>query len=283
MSTNKPKIIVKKRRGGGGGDGHHGGAWKVAYADFVTAMMAFFLMMWLINATTVQQKKGLADYFDSRIPIARVEGGGTGAFGGETVTARDGQGESASGSATLQEGRSTSLGDGSGDPVGSAEAEAERQALEQIEGALDTLAGNGPLADEVLSHVRTKFTDEGLVVDIFDTSDAPLFEAGSAEPTPMLRALVAMVTGLTALVTNDIQITGHTDSTPMASGGADGNWALSGERAESARRLMVGAGLDPTRITEIAGRADTQPMLEDPADPRNRRVSITLMRSFPGR
>lgn len=282
MSTNKPKIIIKKRHSGGG-DAHHGGAWKVAYADFVTAMMAFFLMMWLINATTVQQKKGLADYFDSRIPIARVAGGGPSAFGGETVTAREGSGEPSGGSSASQEGRKATEGEGSEDPAGSAEAEAERAALEQIEGALETLAGNGPLADEVLSHIRTKFSDEGLVVDIFDTNDAPLFEAGSAEPTPMLRALVGMVTGLTALVTNDIQITGHTDSMPLASGSVDGNWALSGERAESARRLMVEAGLEPTRINEIAGRADTEPMVEDPEDPRNRRVSITLMRSFPGR
>jgi chemotaxis protein MotB len=282
MATNKPKIIIKRRRGGGG-DAHHGGAWKVAYADFVTAMMAFFLMMWLINATTVQQKKGLADYFDSRIPIARVSGGGPSAFGGDTVTAREGNGEASRGSDTIQQGRNATPGDGVEDPAGAAEAEAEQAALAQIEGALETLAGNGPLADEVLAHVRTKISDQGLVVDIFDTSDAPLFEAGSSEPTPMLRALIGMVTGLTALVTNDIQITGHTDSTPMTTDGTDGNWALSGERAESARRLMVEAGLDPGRITEIAGRADTQPMLEDPADPRNRRVSITLIRSFPGR
>ena len=284
MPDNKAPIIIKRKKGGGG-DGHHGGAWKVAYADFVTAMMAFFLMMWLLNATTVQQKKGLADYFDSRIPIARVSGGGRGAFGGDSVTAQDKQAESGSGEAVMKDGRAATDGEASDDPHGTADVDsaAEQRHFEEIEGAIASLAGSSAFADEVLEHMRTRMSPEGLVIEVFDTDGAPLFEAGSAEPTPMLQALLGMVAGLASLVTNDISITGHTDATPMPEDGSDGNWALSSDRAEAARRVLVQSGLSEDRISEIAGRAATQPMVDDPTDPRNRRVAITLRRNESGR
>lgn len=285
MADNKKAPIIIKRKKGGGDGGHHGGAWKVAYADFVTAMMAFFLMMWLLNATTVQQKKGLADYFDSRIPIARVSGGGRGAFGGDSVTSQDKQAETGAGEAAMQDGRASTDGQLTDDPLGRVEPNAadEQSRFDQIEGAIASLAGSGTLDDEVLSHLRTRMTPEGLVIEVFDTEGAPLFEVGSAEPTPMLQALLGMVAGLAALVTNDIVITGHTDGLPMMQDGVDGNWALSGQRAETARRVLVHSGMPEGRITEIAGRAATQLMVDDPADPRNRRVAITLRRNDSGR
>lgn len=282
--NNKAPIIIKRKKVGGGG-GHHGGAWKVAYADFVTAMMAFFLMMWLLNATTVQQKKGLADYFDSRIPIARVSGGGRGAFGGDSVTSQDKQAETGAGEAAMKDGRAATVGHLTDDPHGAVEADPadEQSRFDQIEGAIASLSGGGRFAEEVLSHLRTRMSAEGLVIEVFDTEGAPLFEAGSAEPTPLLQALLGMVAGLAGLVTNEIAITGHTDAAPMERDGVDGNWALSTQRAETARRVLVLSGLSEDRVTEIAGRAATQPMVDDPDDPRNRRVAVTLKRSSTGR
>jgi chemotaxis protein MotB len=248
-------------------------------------MMAFFLLMWLLNATTVQQKRGLADYFDSRIPIARVSGGGRGAFGGDSLTSNEKMAETGGGQAAVKDGRASTDGRKSDDPSGAVNADAaeEQTRLEQIEGAITALAGNGAMADDVLSHVRTRVSPEGLVIEVFDTDGAPLFAPGSAQPTPILESLLGMLSGLAGLVTNDIAITGHTDAAPYVRNGTDGNWALSAERAETARRIMLAAGLRDERIATIAGKAATQPMEDDPTDPRNRRVAITLLRHFPGR
>ena len=276
--SNRP-LIIKRKRGRAEG-GHHGGAWKVAYADFVTAMMAFFLMMWLLNSTTVNQREGLADYFDSRIPIARVSGAGGGLFGGDSLSSSEQSGESGGGTAVMKDGRATTDGPGSDDPSGrlSVPDEAETGALGALQEALDSLHG-GPAGDRLLGHMGSRMNSDGLVIEVFDTDAEPLFASGSAEPTPMLKGLVAMVAGLSDLVTNQIAITGHTDSQAFLRDGHDANWALSLERAEAARRLLVEAGLDPARIVEVTGRAATQPASDDPEDPMNRRVSITLLRA----
>ena len=281
---NKQPIIIKRKKGGGG-EGHHGGAWKVAYADFVTAMMAFFLMMWLLNATTVEQKKGLADYFDSRIPVARVSGGGRGAFGGDSLTEADRQPHTATGSVIVNDGRAVTLGDKSDDPDGAvSEAENDQTGhFEDIESAIASLAGTGPLADEILQHLRTRMTREGLVIDIYETEDAPLFDPDTGAPTPLMQSITAMMAGLASIVTNDISVAGHTAADSTGPGETDATWALSAARAEQTRQMLVRAGLDPARINHITSHAATEPMVEDPHDVRNHRVAITLMRNPVGR
>jgi chemotaxis protein MotB len=278
-------VTIIKRKKAAKSEGHHGGAWKVAYADFVTAMMAFFLLMWLLNATTEAQKKGLADYFDSRIPITQVSGGGTSAFKGDSLTAKEDMAESGGGQAPEIDGHATVEGQIDSDPKGPAPADAsaaaEERAFADIQAAFESLSGESDASDELLSHIRTRVTPDGLVIDIFDTDGAPLFETGSATPTPMLRALVEVVSNVAQLVTNHVAVIGHTDSTPFVSGGDDGNWKLSADRAQTARRLMTGAGTDPGRIDKVTGRAATEPMVEDPRDPRNRRVQIILLRQQP--
>ena len=280
----KRPIIIKRRKTGGG-HAHHGGAWKVAYADFVTAMMAFFLMMWLLNATTEQQKKGLADYFDSRVPISRVSGGGTSAFGGDSLTSAEELAESGGGVAARMAGRAATIGDADNDPRGgarAAEAAAESQRLDQVQKTIESLGGESDAADEMLSHVRTRVTDEGLVIDVFDTEGAPLFEADGATPTPTLRALAGVVAEVARLVTNRVAVSGHVGPVADPDAGAmDAAWRLSAERAQVARRLLAQAGMDDARFSEVAGRADTAPISQAPEDPRNRRVQITLIRDFP--
>jgi hypothetical protein len=152
----KRKKIVK-------GGGHHGGAWKVAYADFVTAMMAFFMLMWLLGATTEKQRKGIADYFNPTIPINRVSGGGAGAFGGDSVFSED----------TLTSGTGTGAG-----LVTSRSSETQdeaEQALAAVEEALMGLSGESVVRDLIRRHVVTRLSDEGLVIELFDTDSTPLF------------------------------------------------------------------------------------------------------------
>ncbi len=276
-------IIIKRKKGGDGHGGHHGGAWKVAYADFVTAMMAFFLMMWLLNATTDQQKKGLADYFDSRIPISRVSGGGSGALRGDSLTAERELAESGGGMASTMDGRSATVGREGEDPTASGpEAKAEAQRLADVEKTIKSLGGESDVADRLLSHVRTRVTDQGLIIDVFDTPDAPLFEADGATPTPTMRALAGVVSEVTRLVTNRVAVTGHVGPRdPGDPAAADAAWSLSAERAQAARRLLTGAGMAPGRIAEVSGKAGSDPLSADPAAASNRRIEITLLRDFP--
>jgi chemotaxis protein MotB len=281
----KNQTIIKRKKKVMGG-GHHGGAWKVAYADFVTAMMAFFLMMWLLNAVSEDTKKGLADYFDSRIPISRSSGGGQGAFKGDSLTDSQNLAHSGKGSAIIVNGRSQVDAQQDADPKGAASPEAakEAQGFNQVESTIASLGGESAVADKLLSHIRTRTTPEGLVIEISDSDGAPLFAPGDATPTPMLRALVGVVAGVAQLVTNEVAITGHTDATPFGQSGDDGNWRLSADRAQTARRLLTESGLDRQRIAQVTGRAATRPLYpDDPADPRNRRVEITLLRNFPVR
>ena len=185
--TNVAPVIIKRKKVVGGG-GHHGGAWKVAYADFVTAMMAFFMLMWLLNATTEKQRKGLADYFSPTIPVNRVSGGGSGAFGGtsmfsETTLPQDGSGATDRHPTEARAAR----GNQGLDPDG---AEAERDdALRAVQEALMARGGESMLSDEALKHIVTRVTDEGLIIELFDSESAGLFEPDSDTPTPLHAAV----------------------------------------------------------------------------------------------
>ena len=279
--ANRPIII--KRKKGGGEHGHHGGAWKVAYADFVTAMMAFFLMMWLLNATTDDQRRGLADYFDSRIPISRVSGGGDNAFKGDSLSKAQELAEAGGGVAPRPIGRSATVGEVENDPKGgdqAAAAAAESQQFETVQQTIQSIGGESDVADAILSHVRTRVTDEGLVIELLDSAEMPLFAPGGAEPTPMMRALAGVVAEVTRLVSNDVAIAGHV-APPSDPGAEEAAWRLSTERAQQARRLLAETGMAADRVREVAGRAGLAPRSDDPADPSNQRVEITLLRDFP--
>lgn len=252
-------IIIKRPKIVKGG-GHHGGAWKVAYADFVTAMMAFFLLMWLLNATSEDQRRGLADYFSPSIPIAAVSGGGAGALDGEEVTR-------APALATV----TTSPTDGMNDKLAGVP---DDELIAAMEAAL--IGEQSALND----HISIRMSPEGLVIELTDRDSRPLFASGRADPSPILIKLTAAVAQALEEVSNSIKIVGHTDSRRYANGlQGYSNWELSSDRANAARRMIKDAGLPETRITEVSGRAATIPLVEDPLDARNRRISITLLRS----
>ena len=270
-------IIIKKVKKVSG-DGHHGGAWKVAYADFVTAMMAFFLLMWLLNATTEDQRKGIADYFSPSIPLSTISGGGEDLLEGETVFAVDNLAQNGTG------------GDGRGDSQDEAGPEDEGIRYEKFEhdgaqtGAMEAVENNlmerlaGAEQTGLARHIRMKVTPEGIVIDLVDVDGAPLYDVGSTTPSPTMRLLLQVVASTLELVENDISIVGHTDRSAFSGARDYSNWELSTDRAHAARRLMTEAGLPAGQISEVAGKADTEPLADDPYAPQNRRISITILK-----
>jgi len=266
--SNAPVIIKRKKVVGG--DGHHGGAWKVAYADFVTAMMAFFLLMWLLNATTEQQRKGIADYFSPTVPVNRISGGGEGMFGGDDVLSDQ----------TLPE-----VGQGQtaevpllGDADGGVENAAEVAALQDIEKTLLGLGGESLIQQEALRHVVTRLTDEGLTIEVFARENAPLFVNQGTQPAPVLVELTNMFARVFGLVTNPVAVEGHTQSLPVVAVDRP-VWDISTGRAETVRHLLEGGGLDPQRIARMTGHADRDHAHEDALSVRNNRIEITLLRT----
>lgn len=275
MGSTQHNVVIKRVKKVSGG-GHHGGAWKVAYADFVTAMMAFFLLMWLLNATTEDQRKGIADYFNPSIPVSQVSGGGADVLNGDTVfneevLARKGHG----GTRAQPEKNADSLTELSDEEKGAGAQ--EEQALAAVEEDLlkRALEEEG---DVIARHIQTRMTPDGLVIELVDVDGSPLFELGSARPSPTMVTLLEVVADAVRQVKNHVAIVGHTDSRPYASTRDYSNWELSTDRANIARRIMTAAGLPSAQIAEVAGKADTEPLTSDPLAPQNRRISITLLR-----
>ncbi|QBY02834.1 chemotaxis protein MotB [Rhodophyticola sp. CCM32] len=271
---NDPRPIIIKRKKVAGGEGHHGGAWKVAYADFVTAMMAFFLLMWLLNATTEQQRKGLADYFSPTVPIARISGGGDGAFGGESVFSETVEAQNGTGASNQRptEGRQSMGMTGS-----SHREEAEQAALAAVEDALMAGGGDSMVSDMALRHVQTRLSDEGLIIEIFARPDDPLFEEVTGAPVPWLVNLSDVMAGLFDTVTNHVALNGYTRSEPIMVT-RESRWATSIARAQIMRELLQSAGLPPARIDRVTGHADRHPADADPMSERNDRIEIILLR-----
>jgi chemotaxis protein MotB len=271
-------VIIIKRRKSGQGHGHHGGAWKVAYADFVTAMMAFFLLMWLLNATTEEQRKGLAEYFDPRIPVARVSGGGTSPFGGDDMRSEQTMAQNGAGASAQSPTRDLQArGESGAASDGRARTEGAERALQALDERLRGRSGESEAEDILLRHVRTRVTDEGLVIELLDAPGRPLFGPGSARPTPRMETLLRIVGEAAALVTNRVAVAGLARS---ADAQADGGWELSTDRANAARRALVAAGVEPDRLARVTGRAQGAGPSGAPDDaPDPRRVEITLLRS----
>jgi len=266
---NAAPVIIKRKKVIQGG-GHHGGAWKVAYADFVTAMMAFFLLMWLLNATTEKQRKGISDYFNPTIPVNRISGGGDGAFGGNSVFAEETLAHTGTGAMD----RKTAT---AGTDDGTAGNGREQSDLEDVEKALLARGGESNTMEQLLRHVVTRVTDEGLVIEVFDLPGAPLFVGETREPSPVLLALADLLAEVLNLTTNQIAVSGHLRALPVT---LINNpvWDLSADRAQALRGLLETAGLAGDRMQRISGFADRKPASADPAALRNNRMEVILLR-----
>ena len=264
-SKNEPPprpIIIKKIIDGGHG-GHHGGAWKVAYADFVTAMMAFFLLMWLLGATTEKQRKSIADYFAPTL-ITKKEGaaGGQGLLQGDSIMARDNLATSVAGTGTRAI------------PVS---REQDRNNFKDIARALKVRMESSDALKRLMKNIRFTETREGLRIDIVDEADFSMFSSATDRLLPEARTLVGEVAHVARDLPNDLIVRGHTDALPYASGKGMNNWMLSTARAEATRQSLVMSGIMPSRFARIEGVADREPYApENRFDPKNRRMSITL-------
>ena len=257
--------IIIKRVQGGGEAGHHGGAWKVAYADFVTAMMAFFLLMWLLNATTEKQRQGLADYFNPTI-IQSPAAGNDGAFGGDVQDADSNSGKGAGASRDRR----------APDPQTGQQATFEQIARH----VQDELTGSGAESMQkvnLLRHVITRMTDEGLVIELTDLTGDPLFQGDSAQPTEAMKELSQILSDVLARVKNDVAISGHVRAYPEMLIQSP-VWPLSDARAHATRNLLEGAGFDPRRIQRVTAYADRRNRSVNPMDPSNNRIEVILLR-----
>jgi chemotaxis protein MotB len=308
-----PVIIIRKKKKGGHGGGHHGGAWKVAYADFVTAMMSFFLLLWLLNVTTDIQRKGIADYF-APASISKSESGAGGVMGGQTITVEGaqisqytppsvdqvtvptvgkgdegdedtkGMNENAGNSKTAAAaadtnatGTATSLSKNEQDMV--AAMKHEEAGFDQAADILKTAIMASPELREFSNQIVIDRTPEGLRIQIVDRDKFSMFPSGGSVPYERGRDLLRLVGQVIARLPNKISVTGHTDANPFTAGSARDNWSLSSERANTSRTELEAAGVTPDRIARVVGMADRDPFVpNDPRDPRNRRISIVLLR-----
>jgi chemotaxis protein MotB len=270
--TNAAPVIIKRKKVVGGG-GHHGGAWKVAYADFVTAMMAFFLLMWLLNATTEKQRKGLSDYFSPTIPVNRISGGGDGAFGGDSMFSEDVMAQSGTGA---NDQKPTEQVKARG-PSGEDDQKEDNPDFARMEKELFARGGESNTMEKLLRHVVTRVTDEGLVIELFDIEGTPLFLGETSEPTPRLTEIIAVVAEVLALASNSVAVQGHLRAYPVMMRD-NPVWDLSAARAMALRQMLQDAGHDPERLQRVTGFADRKPITRDPRALRNNRVEIVLLR-----
>lgn len=273
--TSVRPIIIKRKKIVQGG-GHHGGAWKVAYADFVTAMMAFFMLMWLLNATTEQQKQGIANYFSPTLTVNRTSGGGSSSFVGDSVFSEDTLMNDGVGASAVYPTEAIGARGASGLDDQGKETQSEFDALRDVADTLKAQTGESSRIDNILKHVVTRLTDEGLVVEIFDRPDEVLF-VDDETPTDTMRALVEMIHNASAVVSNDIAIEGHVSADPVVQMTPTA-WPQSIRRADKTRSLFLGNGMDKDRIARITGHGDQKPAVSNEMAIRNNRIKIIFLR-----
>jgi len=276
---NAAPVIIKRKKVVGG-EGHHGGARKVAYADFVTAMMAFFMLMWLLNATTEKQRKGIADYFSPTIPLSRISGGGDGSFGGDSVFSEDQIAQNGTGASSLKPTTERqAVGPTGTDSNEKANADATfAEDVRRIEEALMGIGGESMVSEQAARHIVTRVTDEGLIVEIFDLDDEPLFAGDTDRPAPITLDMATMLANVFSLVTNEISVEGHIRALPAVLR-ENPVWDLSSARAMRMRQLLESEGIAAARFQRVTGHADRAPSVKNPMAPRNNRLEVILLRS----
>ena len=273
----RPIIIIKRIKKGG--HGHHGGAWKVAYADFVTAMMAFFLLLWLLNTVTVEQKMGIANYFAPTSVSSSTSGAG-GVLGGQSLSQVQAL---KSDSQPIIQPTDTIEGIDSDEAIDDKKLQEEQQELraketkdfEAVQKEIKQAIESDPALAMLSQNLLMEITKEGLRIQLIDQDKRAMFETGKATPLPHTKALLQKVAQVISTLPNEIAVAGHTDSSPYA-GANYTNWELSADRANAIRRSLEDDGVRAKRIASVSGKADREPLLKDaPDSPVNRRVSIT--------
>lgn len=292
MALNDRPILIKKVKKVSG-HGHHGGAWKVAYADFVTAMMAFFLLMWLINTTDPEQKRGIAEYFAPANVSASTSGSG-GILGGTSLG--DSEGAKGAGSNAVIEQLAPEAPDapqeaGQNSNLASASEAALRAEIARREAADFASAAESlrqamqsmPELAELSKQLIIDQTPEGLRIQLVDQEGRSMFENGSSRPNPRAQLLLRAVAKVINQLPNRISITGHTNAVAGSSrASSPGDWPLSSARADASRLVLQGSGVNTDRVHSVAGKAGSDPLYpDDPSLAGNRRIAIVLLREAP--
>ncbi len=284
----QPIVIKKVKKGGHGG--HHGGAWKVAYADFVTAMMAFFLLMWLINTTSPEQKRGVADYF-APASVSETTSGAGGILGGSAL-GKDGS-KSAGSADLIEELAPSSKNPDNGDAKDGAKGKMPEQAAAEAQQVAEEAAFASaaqslrqalqqmPELAELSKNIIIDETPEGLRIQLVDQEGRSMFNEGTAQPNDRAKVLLRAITKIINQLPNRISLYGHTSAS--ANGAKpESDWQLSSGRANASRQVLQAAGVDTDRIYQVSGKASSEPLYpDDPALPGNRRIAIVLLREAP--
>jgi len=275
MSEQKAPIIVKRIKKVAGG--HHGGAWKIAYADFVTAMMAFFLLMWLLGSTAKGDLNGIAEYFKTPLKVSMQGGAGSGDSssvikgGGTDLSRKAGQVKKGE---TVKEKKSYNL------EAAKAELEKiEAEKLKLLKGRLEAEIDANPTLKQFKRQLLLDITTEGLRIQIVDEQNRPMFNLAGAELQPYTKVILREIGKVLNDVQNRVSLSGHTDATPYANAGRGySNWELSADRANASRRELVAGGMDEGKMLRVVGLASSVAFNQAaPFDPVNRRISIIVM------
>ena len=269
MAADRDQTIVIKKIKKGGGDGHHGGAWKVAYADFVTAMMAFFLLMWLLGATTEKQRKGIADYFTpTLVKLKQQSAGSNGLLGGSSITDVDSypnrQGQTGTKAMTIPRDTTGGPKEGAGK-------------IKRMQDNLQKKLEKSETMRRLAKQVKMVDTTEGVRIDLVDDAQFAMFRLGTTVLTPEAAELLLAIGQTIAPEAGSVTIRGHTDAVPYRPGELANNWSLSAGRAEATRQALMKDGIAEDRFRRIEGVADRELLIaNNPHDPRNRRISIVV-------
>jgi chemotaxis protein MotB len=269
-------IIIKRIKKGG--HAAHGGAWKIAYADFVTAMMAFFLLMWLLGSTAKGELQGIAAYFSSPLKVAMTGGDGAGNSssvipgGGTDLTKVHGQVKRSD--SDLEKQRRMSI-----DTARAERARQDAARIKALQSKIDAMITENPRLNEYKSQIRIDVTPDGLQIQIVDNQNRPMFDSGSALVKPYMRDILREIGAALGGVENRISLAGHTDAAPY--GNSDrgySNWELSADRANASRRELVSAGMPDAKLGRVVGLAASDLLETDnPRAPANRRITITVL------
>jgi chemotaxis protein MotB len=268
--TQRPIVIKRIKKAGGGA---HGGAWKIAYADFVTAMMAFFLLMWLLGSTTKGQLQGISDYFKTPLKVALQGGEGSGDAssvikgGGEDLTRKTGQVKRGAEDQAVKE------------IISLEKTKAEKEKLEEMKTKLQQMIEKNEKLKAFKKQLKVDITDEGLRIQIIDDKNRPMFDSGGAAMKGYTRDILREIGKTLNELPNRISLSGHTDAIQYTTGERGySNWELSADRANASRRELVAGGLEDGKIMRVVGLGSAVPFNKDsPSDPVNRRISIIVM------
>lgn len=280
MENNQPIIVKRVKKTAGG---HHGGAWKIAFADFATAMMAFFLVMWLMSSATPEQKKAISGYFQDPIGFTEsasphvIDLGGTPTpapdrtLNPEVKDAPDAQDATVDAQTEEQQEVSASQAEELAEQV-------ERERLEMLLQELQTKVDENPQLQKFKDQILFEITQDGLRIQIMDAENRPMFDLGSARLQPYFEDILLILAETIKEVPNKISVSGHTDAKPFAADGEFGNWELSANRANAARRALVAGGYPDERVARVVGYASSALFdRQDPLNPVNRRIDITVL------